>query len=342
MKFKVFFTLFVIPIGCFFLDNERLVAQTFHFSDAYSTHLVLNPANTGRFNGEWRAVGVYRQQGENNAHDYQTGFFSFEHPFYFKNERIDAGIYFLSDNSANGTLPVNRVNLSLGHGVRLGLRSILYGGIQLAGVHKQVKWDGITFPDQYNRNTGGFDPTMPTGDLFENSSTFYLDAGFGMVFLRQWDFGMASFGYSAQQLNRPRETFFDVDNNLSMKHVFHAKGDFVINERLFVIPSLVGIYVNKASETMFGGHLGYNVNDWLNQKNNIIAGLHLRNVTSERRSVVLSAGLSWQYWSCMVAYDMDIGASTAAKYNSSTIELGVTYKLPSTDLTRKMVPCERY
>jgi type IX secretion system PorP/SprF family membrane protein len=319
-----------------------LVAQTFHFSDAYLTHLVLNPANTGRFNGEWRAVGVYRQQGENNAQDYQTGFFSFEHPFYYKNERIDAGIYFLNDNSANGTLPVNRVNLSLGHGVRLGLRSMLYGGIQLAGIYKQVTWDGITFPDQYSRDTGGFDSTMPTGESFENSSTFYLDAGFGVVFIKQWDFGMASFGYSAQQLNRPRETFFDVDNNLSIKHVFHAKGDIVINERLFLIPSLVGIYVNKVSETMMGGHLGYNVNDWLNQKNNVIAGLHLRNVTRDDRSLVLSAGVSWQYWSCMITYDMDINSSTAAGYSSSALEFGAVFKLPSTDLTRKLVPCERY
>lgn len=343
MKFGLHFRapvfIFLLLFNCF----TNILSQSVHFSDAFSSHLVLNPANTGRFDGNWRAVGIYRQQGAQLINHYTTGYFSFEYPFYYKNEKIDAGAYFLRDNSAQGTLPVNRLNLSLGHGVRLGLKSLLHAGIQLAAVHKQVDWHSITFPDQYNRSIGGFDPSMPSSDLREASATFYLDAGLGLLFSQRWNKGVASAGYSLQQINRPSESFYEVKHRLSPKHLFHAKSDVDITSDIFLLPTFVGVYSNKVLETLIGTHVGVQLNEWLNQKNNAVAGVHLRNLSySNAQLLVLSVGMTWQYWSFMVSYESNISSKAVANYNSSSLEFGVTYKLPSTDLMRKAILWERY
>lgn len=343
MKFGLGFKIAVFVVIYFCSVWFTAMTQPIHFSDAFSSHLILNPANTGRFNGNWRAVGIYRQQGEHLSDHYTTGYFSFEYPFYYKNDKIDAGLYFARDNSAHHTLPVNRLNLSIGHGVSLGLKSMLHAGIQLAGVHKQITWRSITFPDQYNRDIGGFDPTMPSEDLREASAIFYVDAGMGLLFSHTWRKGTTSLGYSIQQINRPNESFYEISHRLRPKQLFHAKGDFQVSTDLFVIPTFVGIYSHKAMETLVGAHVGVQVNDWLNQKNNIIVGAHVRNLSYvDAVSSVYSFGITWQYWRFMISYESDFKARSVARYNSSALEFGLVYTLPSTDLMRKTILCERY
>ncbi|GAO28904.1 type IX secretion system membrane protein PorP/SprF [Geofilum rubicundum] len=165
-------------------------AQGIHFSQAYSAHLTLNPANTGRHNGDWRAVGIFRQQGHHMGNDYQTAYFSFENPYYVKEEKLDVGLYYSRDNSAGHTFPVDRINLSAGHGIRLNHMSYLHAGVQLAWVHKQINMNGLSFPDQYNRETGGFDPTQLRPNNWKTialpspmpASVWYMPAAFRQAF----------------------------------------------------------------------------------------------------------------------------------------------------------------
>lgn len=328
----------------YFLGSQFIVqAQTIHFSQAYGAHLTLNPANTGRFNGDWRAVGMFRNQGIQLADDYQTSYFSFEKPFYYRSEKINTGIFYSRDNSAGGTFPVDRLNISVGTGIWLSHNSTLNAGIQAAYVHKQVRWDGITFPDQYNRDTGGFDPTMPTGDLKETTGTSFADLGFGLLYSKLINKSMFGIGYSLQQINRPSEKFFNIPRTLPFKHIFHAKADININQQLFLIPS--GVYINQQNNNAFlaGVNLGYILKEWEGVSNSVIGGLHIRNAAFFNiRSLIYSAGFTWQYYSLMLSYDSPISGSGMTSYNSSAFEITLGFRLPSTEIKYKTIPCERY
>ncbi len=318
-------------------------AQGIHFSQAYSAHLTLNPANTGRYNGDWRAVGIFRQQGHHMGNDYQTAYFSFENPFYVKEERLDAGLFYSRDNSAGNTFPVDKINLSAGHGIRINHRSYLHAGVQVAFVHKQINMNGLSFPDQYNRATGGFDPTQATAEQLENNRTFYPDAGIGLVYARTHNAGILSAGYSVQQINRPKESFFGVDQNLPMKHIWHGKGDIGLNSRIFLVPALIYMRAGKNQMSLVGLNIGYNLDQWLNQNNSLIAGIHLRNASMDQsQSLVFSGGANWQYWTFMMAFDTDISKARSNSITGSGLELSVIYKLPSTHITQKMIQWERY
>lgn len=319
------------------------LAQGIHFSQAYSAHLTLNPANTGRYNGDWRAVGIFRQQGHQLGNDYQTAYFSFENPFYVKEEKLDAGLYYSRDNSAGNTFPVDRLNLSAGHGIRLNHLSYLHAGVQIAWVHKQINMNGLSFPDQYNRATGGFDPTQATAEQLENNRTSYPDAGFGLVYARSLPTGIISAGYSVQQINRPKESFFGLEKNLPMKHIWHGKGDIGLNNKVFLVPALIYMHTGNSQMSLVGLNIGYHLDQWLNQHNSVIAGIHVRNATMDKsQSLIFSAGANWQYWTFMMAFDTDISKARSNSITGSGLELSVIYKLPSTRITQKMIQWERY
>lgn len=329
----------------FVLIGNHLPAsgQTIHFSQAFDAHLILNPANTGRFNGDWRAVGSYRNQGVDMLNDYSTAYISFEKPFYVKAGKINAGGYYSRDNSAGGTFPVDRINFSLASGVWLTDNSKLDAGIQFAYVHKQVKWDGITFPDQYNRETGGFDPSIPTSDLTETSKTSHVDLGFGLVYSLQLDKSVVSFGYSIQQMNQPTENLFNLEDKLPMKHFWHLKTDINLNPSLFVIPTGVLMKQGKNNSFLYGLHMGYTLDWWNGVPNSLIGGVHVRNASFHHvNSLVFSAGITWQYYKVMVSYDVPKASTGSSSFNNSAIEFSLGFRIPSTDLTYKTIPCERY
>lgn len=320
-----------------------LRAQGLHFSQAYSAHLTLNPANTGRYNGDMRAVGLFRQQGHQLGNDYRTAYLSFEKPFYYKEERIDAGLYYSRDNSAGSTFPADRLNLSGGHGLRIGEKSHLHAGLQVAAVYRQINWSDTSFPDQYNRGTGGFDPGLPTGEQLDNNRSFWLDAGLGLVYGYQMKRGLLLAGYSLQQINRPDETLFGESYRLPMKHIWHAKADIDLGHRLFAIPAAFLLKTGEARLSLLGANLGYQLEPWLNQHNSLLAGLHIRQADfSEARSLIFSLGGSWQYWTLLVAYDTDISRSRHNSISASGIEMSLSWVLPGTPITQRNIQWERY
>ena len=343
LKYSVLFFWLLVFILLSGKNENILNAQAIHFSQAYGAHLILNPANTGKFNGDWQAVGMFRNQCVQLSDDYQTSYFSFEKPFYYQNEKINTGLFYSRDNSAGGTFPVDRLNFSVGTGIWLTRNSMLSAGIQAAYVHKQIRWKGISFPDQYNRETGGFDPTMPTADYKESSNTSFPDLGFGLLYSKMLTTNILSVGYSLQQINRPRESFFNIERTLPFKHIFHAKADINLNEKYFVIPSGVFIKQRNNDALLAGVNVGYMLKKWEGISNSVIAGVHIRNANVFKvRSLIYSAGFTWQYYTLLISYDSPLSGSDITSYNNSAFEISLGFRLPSTELKYKTIPCERY
>jgi type IX secretion system PorP/SprF family membrane protein len=333
----------IVFITVMFFTSNSGMSQSIHFSQAYSSHLTLNPANTGRYNGDWRVVMMHRMQGNNISDDYNTSYISVEHPIYFKEEKFDIGAYYSRDNSAGSTLPTDKINIAFANSIMLNRKTRIHAGVQIAYILKQINWNGVTLPDQYNRDTGGFDPSLPTSESFENSSTSYPDMGFGLLYVTQISKGIINGGYSLQQINRPKESFFNEDYTLPLKHVIHAKADIDLSPSVFTIPTFIYVQTGESKISLTGINIGYNLNEWMGSYNNFLAGLHIRNIADvNSQSLIFSAGGTWQSWSFMLSYDANISGLSTSNFMSSGLELGVTFKRPSTGITRKTIPCERY
>ena len=87
-----------------FLIVTNCMGQDFHFSQFYASPLTLNPALTGRFDGNMRFTGIYRTQwsGINtNTYLYQTPSASAEVNFF--NNKASLGVLFLNDQTNDKT-----------------------------------------------------------------------------------------------------------------------------------------------------------------------------------------------------------------------------------------------
>ena len=331
-------------IACLLLSEmPNIHSQTIHFSQAYSAHLTINPANTGRFDGNWRATGMFRDQGFQFASQYKTSYFSFEKPFYIRNDRIATGIFYSHDNSGGAMLPVERIYGSVATSVPLSYRGALSAGLQLGYVHKHISWSTISFPDQYSRAIGGFDPNLPIGEHFETDKTGWLDVGMGLVYSHRLRKAVLIGGYAMQQVNTPQESFLGVGYDLPVRQVMHFKADWDINGAFFIIPSAIGIWQKGACESLMGANVGINLNEWMGQRNNFVVGAHFRNgIADISDAFIVSAGFTYHYWSLMGAFDTDLFGTKTNHWARSAFEMGLVFKLPSTELTYKVVPCERY
>jgi type IX secretion system PorP/SprF family membrane protein len=328
---------------CLMFLGTNLSSQTIHFTQAYAAHLTLNPANTGRFNGSWRATGILRDQGYQFATQYQTSYFSFEMPVYVKNERISTGVYYSHDNSGLSNLPIERIYGNIAASVPFSVKGSITAGLQIGYVHKQINWNNISFPEQYNRENGGFDPNLPNSEMFETDQTGWLDLGMGLVYSHKLRKALFIGGYSLQQINTPEESFLGISYDLPMRHVAHAKIDWDLNDRCFLMPMCVGMWQGTAYQMLWGVLFGVNLNEWMGQRNNLMVGLHSRNgVESELDALIVSAGFTYQFWSLTTSFDTDILGSKTGQVSGSAFELSLVFKLPATELTHKVVPCERY
>ena len=184
---------------------------------------------------------------------------------------------------------------------------------------------------------------MPTGEKISQWDTQYPDVGWGMVMVRDWSKGVITLGYSTHNLNEPTESFMGQEIKLPYRHVGHVKYDANLSSRTFIIGTGVFSSQNKGQEFLTGVHLGYELGEWNRQKNNFLIGVHLRNVQwSDSRSLIVSSGCTWQFWSVMLSYDLDLSQQRTTHVNSQAIELGLSYRMPIRQLSHQTIPCERY
>lgn len=332
------FMLFVIA-GAF----EWVHSQTIHFSDAYAAHLTLNPANTGRFNGDWRATSIIRDQGFQFPSHYKTAYFSFEMPVYIHNERIATGLFYSHDNSSTTPLTADRLYANIATSVPLWRQGSLTAGLQMGMVNKYLSWENLSNPDQYNRETGGFDPSLPTAEMFDSDKASWFDIGIGLTYLNKLPNALAIVGYAVQQLNTPDESFLGQTNTLPIRQSAQVKIDWSLGDSYFVIPSALGIWQGGAFQSLAGANIGMNLDDWLNQQNSFLVGVHFRNGLYETMDAfIFTAGLTVRSWSLTVSFDTDIVGAKTGNTSLQAFELGLVFKRPSTELLKKTVPCERY
>src|ERR1051325_8850459 len=135
-------------------------SQDIHFSQFYASPLTLNPALTGRMNGDYRLAAIYRGQFKSFTSDpsfnlYATPAASFDMPFVFgkkRNQAVGVGILFVNDITNNKRLNTIHAQASVAyikvldknfhHQLSIGLQ----GGIQQA----TVKSTDLKFENQFN------------------------------------------------------------------------------------------------------------------------------------------------------------------------------------------------
>lgn len=249
-------------------------AQDIHFSQFWTAPQLLNPANTGKFNGMFRATFNYRNQWFtiptlNSVAPYQTYHASIDAPFFtgkLGNNGFGAGIAFFNDKAGDGALTTNSALISVAYHQsldRFGNNHLSFG-LQAGVVTKTIRISDLIFSTQLENY--GWNRNLSNGETnFSNKAIIYPDVNLGARFTsRIKDNIKLNFGAAVNHIAEPRESFLgDEKNKLGRRYTAHAGADISFGEDGYfsIHPVFLFMLQSQARQFNLGLGLNYQLND---------------------------------------------------------------------------------
>lgn len=312
-----------------------LYSQEANFSMFNNAPLILNPANTGNFNGSWRITGNYRNQWSSLSTPFSSFSAGFDKSFMLFNQDLAGGVYALYDETGALGISFTKIYVSVNYTLHLHANRVRLG-LQF-GVANGGPGTGQTSPDQWNPVTGQFDPSLPSGEL-SPAKTTYPDINFGGIWKRSFGKFTPEVGFAMSHLNRPNYSFYGGNDKLGMRQTFYINVRTDLNDQIYFVPSFYYSAITNASETIVGSLAGYNLLGNQSPVKNIFAGVFLRNgLTANIDALALQAGTTVGRIQMAVNYDINISALHAR----GAFEISFIYKGIYTVLNSYSIPCDR-
>jgi type IX secretion system PorP/SprF family membrane protein len=237
-----------------------LEAQDLRFSQYYAAPHLSNPAFTGYFNGDVRAMAIYKSQWERPFDAYRTigggADFSLMRNK-LRGSGFGVGLHAFSDQAGDINFNTNQIHLSMAYTQKLSdvTPSYLSAGFQMMTANRSIDLSRAIFDNQNGGNPG-----------FDNISVdnyWYFSLGLGLLWYYQPSKDVNFYiGASAFNLLRPSQTFFtDGRDELFVRYVAQGGLQFKVNDRLSANPSLLFQRQGPFQELLFGTLMNYDFSD---------------------------------------------------------------------------------
>lgn len=321
--------------------SHKASAQDPHFSQFFSSPLTLNPAFTGKFWGNYRVAGNYRNQWPTINNAFVTGTTSVD--FHIMQDKIASndtwgvGIMGLNDKSAAGAVNFNYGSISTAYHKGLdedGYHQIAIG-FQATFANMLINTSQLTFEDQLTIN--GF--TGITGELFNNTAlkTNYMDLNAGVLYSgSSSDKNNFYAGFSLYHINRPRQQFTGALFQLNSRATIHTGGFFEVSRGIQFHASGMQSFQGGASQTILGGAFQLTANPEADKPTSLYAGAWVR----FKDAFVPYLGLEFGDFRIGASYDINTSSLRTASQGVGGIEFSLIYiRRPNND---RPVPCPKF
>ena len=327
----------------FAFSRQLGFGQDPHFSQFFVSPMTLNPAYTGKFDGEYRFSGNYKKQWPtiNNAFTSSTAAIDFG---ILKNnvpEHDTWGIGFmaLNDQSGNKILNNSYFTISTAYTKSLdedGLHQVTVG-FQGGFVNKRLDLRRADLEDELT--SLGF--TGITAEAFGTNpfAINYFDLNTGFMYALSTD-GDNSFyiGASVYHVNRPSETFYGGSYLLNQRTTVHGGAYLPMGENKSLNISLMHQTQGAARETLLGGAFSYNVNGSYENPLELHAGGWYR----LGDAIIPYIGLEVNRFRFGVSYDINQSTLRPASVSRGGTELSIIYTNGIRDPLKKKLNCPKF
>ncbi len=344
MKINSFITVIVIGLGIVF--NAQ--SQDKHFSQFTASPLTMNPALTGMMNGDYRISGIYRSQwSKATAGDpYKT--ITAAADMGFLKEKLDGdyvggGLVFYSDVAGTSEYGTNNMQLTASYHKSLGEEGNQYLSFGLKGglVQRKINYANLEFGNQYQ---GDGDNLKPQNENFssERKNFKYGDLSAGILWTYQASDRMSFYtGAMLAHLNRPNQTHYESqESRLSRKVSWIGGGQYSLDDKWDVVPSLMYLYQGKAQEFNFGTYFRFQ-----NQplKSNNIA-LYAGGWYRWNDAVIPAIKIDYKQYSMGFSYDINVSSLRATSKYQGGPEVSLVYigAFSGPNLKKEQKVCPRF
>lgn len=322
---------FLLLILCVVLV-KAVAAQDPNFSQFFVSPLTLNPALTGKFNGDFRIAGNYRDQWPEISKAFITSTISFDLPILRgRLSELDTwgvGIMAMTDKTANGVLSSNYISFTTAYHKGLDENGLHQIGVGFQGTYADKRLDGtkLDFLDELDAN-GGFtgNSEEPIDDQQLNVNHF--DFSVGALYNGSTD-GYNNFyaGVSAYHVNKPKESFTgNLFYQLNPRITVNAGGAIPLGDRSRTI-YLSSLFSNQAGATniVIGGAAGFLLNGDEDNPTNFYAGAWTR-FNNVNDAIIPYIGMEVGGFRFGASYDVNISALKTASQSRGGIEISLIY-----------------
>jgi type IX secretion system PorP/SprF family membrane protein len=325
-------TFFVAACAISSLTN----AQTYHFSQFYSTPLLTNPAATGLTPGPYRLAANYRSQWNTDGSPYTTFTFSGD-AHILKNKLADGnilglGMVVLNDKTMHGAVQTNNLAVSAGYHISLDPDNVHSIGVGFQGTYNERRTDfsRLQFETQFGNN--GYDPSLPIGETLGNGKKYYLDFNAGAMYSlamedRSLFAGVAAYNllkkednYLTEQFKTPR--LFSVvaggDIDLGFNNSFYFSGNYrkQSNDQEITVGMAYGVFLD--GEGFYAVKLGL----WHRLQDALIP----------------YAGFSYKGVQVGCSFDYAVSGTKTRSQLKNTFEISILYLAPDRSELKRLVP----
>ena len=323
----------LVPIIVTLFLCWNLSAQDIHYSQFYNAPEIMNPALTGIFYGDVRFMGHYRRQWENVPADFLTFSGTYDQKFYPKkakgNDFLGFGINFNYDNAGFSKLALSHLQLGGSYSTELKKNVFLTGGIQLGFGNRAFKEQDLTFDSQWDRDANKFDPSLPQGENFDNTSIFFLDFSLGGNLRLQKDDRRTKLdiGVSLYHLNQPRQEFFDnSDQRLPSRFALYALGAIKIANPLDLLLRGTAQFQTTYREYVPGIALKLHLSQDRGKELAFQLGANLR-LNDITDAIIPTVELHYRTLGVGVSYDINVSDFDIATDQRGGPEIWVSYRI---------------
>lgn len=328
----------------------RLQAQDIHFTQFYAAPLMLNPANTGLFNGNIRGVINYRNQWQSFA-PYTTFAGSVDYNFgqnMLKNDLFGAGVSFFSDQAGDSKFSTTQGNISLAYIKTLGnrfKRSYLSVGFEGGFAQRSINVANLTFGSQYNGYA--YDPSLSSGETvaFDNFSFIDLGAGVTWLFVPKDRLNFYS-GAAFHHVNSPDQSFGSADDRLYMRTTYNAGAQIPVSDKFDIVPAMLVQTQGPHYEFVAGVNFKYYMLNRSSTESAIsFGGMHRMGIDDELSYTSDATAVTVRYdymgFSGGLSYDINISDLQDATNSMGGPEISLIYTagLPHRD---RKVDCPKF
>ncbi|MBL4656780.1 MAG: PorP/SprF family type IX secretion system membrane protein [Flavobacteriales bacterium] len=339
LKLRYYF----LPIFILSMLTATIVAQDVHFSQFINTPLLINPALTGVFNGDDRAILNYRNQWSSVGNPYVTSMVSYDKGF-LKNKwnsmYLGAGIAIFNDKAGVTEFGITQVNLSISSVVALNDHHTASAGLQGGFAQRGISNTDVNWASQFNGSA--YDPSINAGETNTiNTAPFnYGDFAMGVT----WSFSQKPSdmtsndqirlraGAALFHVNKPKQQFhLDEVEQLYSKLVVHSKVYLGINNtNVALIPSVLYLQQKSAREVILGGMIRYELQE-KSKYTGLLKGmaLYLGGHVRLGDAFIPSVVMEISNYAIGFSYDVNVSGLTKATGGQGGYELSLSFINPN-------------
>jgi type IX secretion system PorP/SprF family membrane protein len=292
-----------------------------HFSQYYAYPLYLSPAFAGVIDGgDYRATAIYKNQWLSVGTPYSTVGVSADMT---AGREVNLGVNILNQTAGDGGYDYLQGAFSLAYqGLKFdeqGYKRVIFG-IQVGWINRRFDPAKLQFGDQWVAGIG-FDPNIPTSEIFTRTSATSFDAGAGVSYFDndpQKDANIYG-GFSMNHLTQPYDPFLadGLKRRLPIRYTVDGGVKISLVNDIIFTPNFIYMRQGNAEERMIGAYFQMPTSD---PSTDIMAGLSCR----IQDAIVPYAGLKHNNLQFGLSYDANISSLGQSVFFTNSLELSIT------------------